>query len=70
MTAISGSHQGTPSGAISVKEKMAANAISTVMIGTSAASSAGTRGAASGAARRRQVILVASPTEPFSTLAR
>ncbi len=68
--AISGTHHGMPSGPISVNEKMAASATSTVMIGTSAASRAGTRGAACGAARRSDVIRAAIPTDPFSTLAR
>ena len=69
-TAITGSHQGMPSAAISVNEKMAANAISTAMIGISAAISAGTRGEVSGATRRRQATRVARPTDPFRTLAR
>ena len=40
-TAITGAHQGTPSGPTSVNEKIAVNATSTLMIGTSAAISAG-----------------------------
>jgi hypothetical protein len=35
-TAMTGSHQGTARGPISVNEKIAANATSTLMIGTSA----------------------------------
>ena len=69
-TAITGTHQGTPSGALSVKEKIAASATSTVMIGTSAATSAGTRGALCGAMRRREVMRTAIPTDPFTRLAR
>ena len=69
-TAIAGAHHGTPSGATSVNEKIAASAISTVMIGTSAARRAGTRGARDGATRRSEAIRAAIPTEPLSTLAR
>ena len=69
-TAIAGTHHGTPSGAISVKEKIAASATSTVMIGTSAASSAGTPGALCGATRRSEAIRAAIPTDPFTKLAR
>ena len=69
-TAITGAHQGTPSGPIRVKEKMAVSAISTLMIGTSAASSAGTCGLACGAVRRSAAIRVATPSAPLSTLAR
>ena len=68
-TAITGTHQGTPSGAISVNEKIATSATSTVMIGTSAAINAGTRGALSGATRRSEAIRAAIPNDPFTTLA-
>ena len=62
---ITGTHQGTPSGATSVKEKIATSASSTVMIGTSAAISAGTRGEVCGAARRSEAIRAAIPNDPF-----
>ena len=39
--AVTGTHHDTPSGAINVNEKTAASATSTMMIGTSAATSAG-----------------------------
>ena len=66
---IAGTHHGTPSGATSVKEKIATSASSTVMIGTSAAISAGTRGVVHGAARRREAIRAAIPNDPLITLA-
>ncbi len=66
---ITGSHQGMPSGAISVKEKIATSMSSTVMIGTSAVIRAGTRGLDCGAARRSEVIRAAMPNDPFITLA-
>jgi hypothetical protein len=69
-TAITGTHQGMPSGAISVKEKIAASATSTVMTGTSAVSRAGTREALWGATRRREAIRAAIPTDPLTKLAR
>ena len=53
-----------------MKEKIAARQISTVMMGSSAAMSAGTRGVSSGAARRSEVMRAAMPTDPLMTLAR
>jgi len=60
----------TTGGAISVKEKTAATATSTVMIGSSAASRAATRGAQWGAPQRSEAIHAAILTDPFKTLAR
>ena len=67
---MTGTHHGMPSGATSVKEKIAASATSTAMIGTSAASRAGTRGARAPAIRRSEAIRTAIPTDPLITLVR
>ena len=66
---IAGTHNGTPSGATSVNEKIATSASSTVMIGTSAATRAGARGVVCGAARRTAAIRTAMPTDPLTMLA-
>ena len=68
--ATSGTHQGTPSGATRVKEKIAARPISTTTIGSSAASSTGARGHSVGAERRRAPIRTASPNCPLKMLPR
>ena len=57
----SGSYHGSPSGPTSVNEASAASAPSTARMGTSAAISAGTRGRASGAARRSAPMRAAVP---------
>jgi hypothetical protein len=69
-TAIAGTHHSTPSVATSVNENTAASTISTVMIGTSAATSAGTRGARSPATFRSDAMRTAIPNDPFTMLAR
>jgi hypothetical protein len=53
-----------------VKEASAARTASTVRIGSSAAISAGTRGACDGASRRRTAMRVAAASCGFSWLAR
>ena len=59
-----------PSGPTRVNEKIAVSAISTLMIGTSAAISAGTCGLSCGAVRRSAAIRAATPSEPLTRLAR
>ena len=56
-----GSHQGSPSGATSVKEVSAASIASIVRIGNSAAISVGTWGQTSGDERRSAAIRAATP---------
>src|SRR6185312_2825129 len=69
-TAMMGSHHGIPSGPTSENENKAARPTSTAIIGTSAASNAGTGGDSFGATVRRQARRVARPTDPFKTLPR
>jgi hypothetical protein len=57
----SGSHHGSPSGPMRVNEVSAASVPSIVRIGSSAATSAGTRGQSSGAERRRAAMRAAAP---------
>ena len=66
---IAGIQSGMPSGATSVNENSATSANSTVMIGTSAVTSAGARGVVRGAAPRTDAIRTAIPTEPLTILA-
>jgi hypothetical protein len=66
---IAGTHSGTCSGATRVKEKRATSASSTVMIGTSEATSAAAGGVVCGAARRNDPIRTAIPTDPLTMLA-
>jgi hypothetical protein len=68
-TAMTGTHQGTPRGPISVNGKIAANATSTLMIDLGA-SSAGKRGLVCGATRPGEAIRAAIPRDPVSLLAR
>ena len=53
-----------------MKEKIAVKATSTLMMGTSAANSAGTWGLSCGAVWRSEAIRAARPSDPLITLAR
>ena len=67
---MNGVHQGRPSGPTSVNEQSAASTASIVMIGISAAISAGIRGVSSGAERRSTAILAAAPRLALTRLPR
>jgi hypothetical protein len=69
-TKITGSHQGSPSGPISVNEQSATRAPSTTMIGSSAAISAFTQGLSAGAERRSAAILTPAPKLALKMLPR
>jgi hypothetical protein len=68
-THASGTHQGRPSGPTSVKDVSAARVASVATMGSSAPSSAGTRGLPCGLERRSVAIRAARPSWPLITTA-
>src|SRR4051812_2041868 len=66
VSATSGPHHGRPSGPTSVNDVSAPSPASTARIGSSAASSVGTRGHVSGDERRSAVMRAAMPSWPLS----